>query len=173
MGKGDKQKYTQESILHVDATPDDEYPLRILRAYRENCNVRWEVSGDIDSLPYDVMNEACEQRAKILDKAIIKLGRERSCPSCGGDVTTIRTCGFNDAYRCSTCSLVSGFENNKVGDENPPPPPPPHPLNVSTHPGHYGKPLCPRCQRRVHRRKGVHFDHEHRCPNCDWIGEIE
>ncbi len=145
MGKSDKQKYTQESILHVDATPDDEYPLRILRAYRENCNVRWEVSGDIDSRPYDVMNEACEQRARILDEAIVKL----------------------------ESGLVSGFENDKVGGENPPPPPPPHPLNVSTHPGHYGKPLCPRCQRRVHRRKGVYFDHEHRCPNCDWIGEIE
>ena len=33
---------TQEAIHHVDGTPNEEYPLRILRAYRENCNYRWE-----------------------------------------------------------------------------------------------------------------------------------
>lgn len=61
---------TQEPIIHVDATPDDEYPLRILRAYRENCNVRWQVDGNIDSRVYDMMNKHCEQRAVILGRAI-------------------------------------------------------------------------------------------------------
>lgn len=66
----DKKESFQEPILHVDSTPDNEYPLRILRAYRENCNVRWQADGKIDSKIYDVMNEHCEQRAIILDRAI-------------------------------------------------------------------------------------------------------
>lgn len=64
---------TQESILHVDSIPDNGYPLRILQAYRENCNVRWEVNGEIDSKICDTMNECCKQRAIILDKAIVIL----------------------------------------------------------------------------------------------------
>ena len=30
---------------------------------------------------------------------------------------------------------------------------------------------CPGCNRRGHRRRGVHFDHEWRCGDCDlvWI----
>jgi len=59
---------TQEPIMHVDCTPDDEYPLRILRAYRENCNVRW--ASDLDNPLMVAMNEACQKRAVILDKAI-------------------------------------------------------------------------------------------------------
>ena len=61
---------TQEPIIHVDCTPDDEYPLRILRAYRERCNVRWEATGSVSSEVCDLINEHCEQRAIILDKAI-------------------------------------------------------------------------------------------------------
>lgn len=71
---------TQEPIIHVDSTPDDEYPLRILCAYRENCNVRWSVNGKndggfIDDKLCNIMNKHCEQRAEILDKAIMVLER--------------------------------------------------------------------------------------------------
>lgn len=59
---------TQEAILGVDGTPNREYPLRILRAHRENCNCKW-VSDSPNPL-FDVMNEMCDQRAKILDAAI-------------------------------------------------------------------------------------------------------
>ncbi len=59
---------TQEPIIHVDATPDDDYPLRILRAYRENCNCKWV--ADPPSALTDMMNEHCDKRAAILDKAI-------------------------------------------------------------------------------------------------------
>lgn len=59
---------TQEPIIHVDATPNEEYPLRILRAYRENCNCKW-VSQPANPLT-DLMNATCDERAKILDKAI-------------------------------------------------------------------------------------------------------
>ncbi len=72
---------TKESILHVDSTPDDEYPLRILRAYRKNRNVHWEVEGGIDSKIYDEINEHQKQRAKILDRAIVKLESENPPPS--------------------------------------------------------------------------------------------
>jgi len=62
--------FDKEPILHVDYTPDDKYPLRILQAYRENCNVCWQADSQIDSKICDIMNAHCEQRAAILDKAI-------------------------------------------------------------------------------------------------------
>ncbi len=61
-------KTTQEPIIHVDATPDEDYPLRILRAYRKNCNRKWV--ADPPSALIDMMNEHCDKRAVILDKAI-------------------------------------------------------------------------------------------------------
>jgi len=59
---------TQDVIFSVDSTPDKEYPLRILRAYRENCNCKW-VTGKSDPL-LDEMNDDCDKRAEILDDAI-------------------------------------------------------------------------------------------------------
>jgi len=59
---------TQEPIINVDATPDEHYPLRILKAYRENCNCKWE--SHPPSWIWDSMNEASEKRAVILDRAI-------------------------------------------------------------------------------------------------------
>jgi negative regulator of replication initiation len=71
--------YTQQAIIHVDATPDKEYPLRILRAYRENCNVKWATSTDPDAVPitplFVAMNQAQDKRAAILDWAIAVLER--------------------------------------------------------------------------------------------------
>ena len=31
---------TQKTVKWIDATPNNEYPLRILRAYREDCNCK-------------------------------------------------------------------------------------------------------------------------------------
>ncbi len=68
-------EYTKEAIKHVNATPDDDYPLRILRAYRENCNVKFATTSDgsSDSLLLDVMNDMNDKRAAILDRAIAAL----------------------------------------------------------------------------------------------------
>ena len=66
-----------EPIRFVDATPDEDYPLRILRAYRENCNCKFVSS--LDSIGEEInpalkaMNEANDKRAEILDRAIRKL----------------------------------------------------------------------------------------------------
>ncbi len=67
-------KTTQESIIQLDGTPNEGYPLRILEAYRENCNCR-HVSS-YKSLLIDQMNADCEKRAVLLDKAIAKLKEE-------------------------------------------------------------------------------------------------
>ena len=73
--QADFPKVTQEPIIGIDATPNEEYPLRILRTYRENCNCRFSStssSGEDEELdPFcKVMNEACEKRARFLDVAI-------------------------------------------------------------------------------------------------------
>jgi hypothetical protein len=63
----------QEPILHVDCKPDSYYPLRILRAYRANANVMWDLSGDFPPqtrVVYEEMNKAQARRWKILDTAI-------------------------------------------------------------------------------------------------------
>lgn len=61
---------TQEPILHVDCIPDDGYPLRILKAYRENCNIHWQSDNNTSQIVCNMMNKHCQQRAIILDKAI-------------------------------------------------------------------------------------------------------
>ena len=70
-------KTTQDPIIHVDATPNDEYPLRILRAYRENCNCKWESHRRVQLT--DMMNADCDKRAKVLDRAITCLEGEMKC----------------------------------------------------------------------------------------------
>ena len=55
----------------LDMTPDEELPLRILKAYRRDCNAKWASSGPGNTHQiYDAMNEAQDQRASILDQAI-------------------------------------------------------------------------------------------------------
>lgn len=62
---------TQQPIICVDATPDADYVLRILRAYRENCNCRCEGMGALHTCELcEVMNQAQEERARLLDFAI-------------------------------------------------------------------------------------------------------
>ena len=69
---------TKQPILHLDATPDTNYPIRILEAYRQDCDSRWATGtdGSVDNLLLRLMNEHQEQRATILDKAIETLRRE-------------------------------------------------------------------------------------------------
>ena len=68
---------TKEPVKHVDMTPDKNLPLRILQAYRSNCDCMWSdnIGGEETKNPLlAAMNEHNRQRAKILDKAIKKLG---------------------------------------------------------------------------------------------------
>lgn len=72
-------KIIREPIINVDATPDIEYPIRILKAYRENCNCVWtdNTIGEEPANPiYRQMNEDCRKRVAILDKAIRILEEE-------------------------------------------------------------------------------------------------
>lgn len=62
---------SQEPVMHIDATPDEDYPLRILQAYRQHCDCRW--TSNLENALINEMNKACEQRAAILDKAIAML----------------------------------------------------------------------------------------------------
>ena len=64
-----------QSIMQIDATPNDGYVLRILQAYRDNCNVKWatESDGTCNNPLYKMMNEHQDIRAKLLDEAIEKL----------------------------------------------------------------------------------------------------
>ena len=59
---------SQQPIIHVDATPDGGYALRILRAYLENARCKWV--ADPPNALCDAMNEDCDKRAALLDEAI-------------------------------------------------------------------------------------------------------
>lgn len=59
---------------HVNATPDDELPLRLLQAYRDDCDIKWSSDGSKSrDMLAKIMNEAQQKRAVILDAAIAKL----------------------------------------------------------------------------------------------------
>ena len=60
----------REPILHVDATPNKEYLLRILRTYRDNCGIKWYSRTDELEPILLEMNKIQDKRAEILDKAI-------------------------------------------------------------------------------------------------------
>jgi len=68
-------KITKQMVLQIDGTPDENYPLRILQAYRDNCNCLWATSLDglCDNPLFTEMNKHQRQRAEILDRAIEKL----------------------------------------------------------------------------------------------------
>lgn len=63
-------------ILHVDATPDANYPLRILKAYHSNCDTRWVANPP--RVICEVLNKAQDERKKILDRAIAVLEKDLS-----------------------------------------------------------------------------------------------
>ena len=68
---------TQQPILHVDATPNEGYPLRILRAYRHDCDCNWATDNTAGLPPTNpllvAMNEDNARRAAVLDRAIARL----------------------------------------------------------------------------------------------------
>ncbi len=72
---------TQQELLHVDGTPDEEYPIRILLAYRENCNCKWK--ADPPHPLWDRMNSDQDERATLLDAAIAALRRSNADSSDG------------------------------------------------------------------------------------------
>jgi len=59
---------TQQPVFHVDATPDEKYPIRVLQAYLDNCNC--EFVADPPDPFIDLMNRHQKQRAEILERAI-------------------------------------------------------------------------------------------------------
>ncbi len=64
-------KLTTEPVLHIDSTPDNKYAIRILRAYRKNCNCKWYNNTITnDDIVFTEMNKQQDERAKILDHAI-------------------------------------------------------------------------------------------------------
>jgi len=75
MKTGIVENLTQQSIINVDGTPDENYALRILQAYRENCNCKFATgtNGECDNPLLITMNEHQDQRAELLNKAISKL----------------------------------------------------------------------------------------------------
>lgn len=119
----DLPKVTQEPKKFVDMTPDVNLAIRILQAYLDDCNCKWEVSGldDESRIIFDQMNKHQEQRRKILEEAIQRLGpcatltfketydypisdnQPDKCPSCGGPLMLISeysTGGIVPRYRC-------------------------------------------------------------------------
>jgi len=65
-----------ETILHINGTPDKDYPLRILQAYRQNCDCKWADNtgkNEPTNSLFKMMNEQNDKRAMLLDKAITKL----------------------------------------------------------------------------------------------------
>jgi len=66
-------KLTQAPVEFVDATPDDDLPVRILKVYRDNYSCNWETTDSDPSPIWATMNKHNEERVKILNKAINKL----------------------------------------------------------------------------------------------------
>ena len=68
---------SQERIV-VDATPDEEYPIRILEAYLKYCDIKicTDSAGNCDNPIVDIMNKASDERRAILTEAIDKLRRK-------------------------------------------------------------------------------------------------
>lgn len=71
---------TEPIILLVDATPDDDYPIRILRAHLESEEGS-EFTDNLEGLPPSnpmlvVLNDASIERAAILRRAIAVLAGE-------------------------------------------------------------------------------------------------
>jgi hypothetical protein len=66
----------KEPVRFVDATPDEEYPLRILRAYLENAELRYQ--GAPDGTLAATMNEMNERREAILRHAIAGLKKNQA-----------------------------------------------------------------------------------------------
>ena len=72
--EADRRNYIERR--HIDATPNDGLPLRILQAYRNDSDLRYSEStgGIVENSPLiKAMNDLQDQRATILDHAISML----------------------------------------------------------------------------------------------------
>jgi len=72
------QELTRQPIQFVDGTPDEGYPVRLLQAYRQLCDCKWAESTDgtePENPLLRLMNEHCDKRAEILDRAIARLSK--------------------------------------------------------------------------------------------------
>lgn len=69
--KRQQARALKQELRWIDATPDAFYPVRVLEAYRGDCDVRsyTDTNGGEDWV-CKVMNEASVDRARILDAAI-------------------------------------------------------------------------------------------------------
>jgi len=76
MTKIEGKEKNKKEWKFVDATPDGNYALRILQAYRGDCNIRWSDTSlglkTTDPLCVE-LNKLQDERAKELDEAIDKL----------------------------------------------------------------------------------------------------
>lgn len=71
----------QQEFLHIDATPDENYPLRILQAYRRLCDYKWSDSSDgivENNVLVKTMNDLQEKRIVLLDRAIALLATQQT-----------------------------------------------------------------------------------------------
>ena len=71
----------QQEFLHIDATPDESYPLRILQAYRRLGDYKWSDSSDgvsENNVLAKTMNDLQEKRNALLDRAIALLATQQS-----------------------------------------------------------------------------------------------
>ena len=67
---------TGQAIQYVDGTPNEDYPLRILRSYRQQCDCMWaeSITGEEPLNPLlKMMNDQNRHRGEILDRAMKKL----------------------------------------------------------------------------------------------------
>ncbi len=58
--------------VHIDATPDGKYAVRILKCYLERARIKFKVEGmeDGEIKLFDYMNECQDKRVVELEKAI-------------------------------------------------------------------------------------------------------
>lgn len=68
---------TQQPVLFVDGTPDDEYPKRILSAYIQHATCNWVSDNTGDTPPNNPMlaqmNRDNAKRRTILQRAMARL----------------------------------------------------------------------------------------------------
>lgn len=103
----------QQEFLHIDATPDESYPLRILQAYRRLGDFRWsDSSNDVseNNVLVKTMNELQEKRNALLDRAIALLATQQGvqadkCPVCLGNKQILVENAWRDCFACNGAGI--------------------------------------------------------------------
>ena len=74
-----RPELNKQPLPYVDATPDENYPIRILQAFLHDAGCDWEVHGlsEEKSKIYDLMNEHQKERRILLSRAIKVLQENR------------------------------------------------------------------------------------------------